>query len=112
MKFVRRIEDEVRSLVSDDKATEVWPGSSVSADSDLAAWIRKETWGHHACCTDKMGQASDPDAVVDGAFRVIGARRLRVVDASVFPEIPGTFIALPTYMISEKAADSILEDLP
>jgi choline dehydrogenase len=35
---------------------------------------------------------------------------LRVVDASVFPRIPGTFIVMPTYMISEKAADVILED--
>ena len=35
---------------------------------------------------------------------------LRVVDASVFPRIPGTFIALPTYMVSEKSPDVILAD--
>ena len=39
-----------------------------------------------------------------------GVDRLRVVDASVFPRIPGTFIVLPTYMVSEKAADVILAD--
>jgi choline dehydrogenase len=111
VKLVRRIEDQMRVDVSDDPVKEVWPGADVSADRDLAAWIRKETWGHHACCTDKMGQAGDASAVVDARFRVLGARGLRVVDASVFPEIPGTFIALPTYMLAEKAADVMLEDL-
>jgi choline dehydrogenase len=49
-------------------------------------------------------------AVVDSRFRVHGAEGLRVVDASVFPRIPGLFIAVPIYMISEKASDVILED--
>jgi choline dehydrogenase len=48
--------------------------------------------------------------VVDSAFRVHGAQRLRVVDASIFPRIPGFFIVTPIYMISEKAADVILAD--
>ncbi len=111
VKLVRRIEDQMRANVSDDQVKEIWPGAEMTADRDLAAWIRKETWGHHACCTDKMGQAGDASAVVDARFRVLGARGLRVVDASVFPEIPGTFIALPTYMLAEKAADVMLEDL-
>jgi len=45
--------------------------------------------------------------VLDGDFRVRGMTGLRVVDASVFPEIPGFFIALPIMMVSEKAADVI-----
>jgi choline dehydrogenase len=108
VKLVRRIATEMRALVPSDPVREVWPGDAKSSDADLAAWIRKESWGHHACCTSKMGRTDDPTAVVDSEFRVIGARGLRVVDASVFPEIPGTFIALPTYMIAEKAADAIL----
>ncbi len=111
VKLVRRIEEQMRADVSDDPVAEVWPGVGVKTDADLATWIRKETWGHHACCTDKMGDAGDASAVVDARFRVIGARGLRVVDASVFPEIPGTFIALPTYMLAEKAAAVMLEDL-
>jgi choline dehydrogenase len=55
-----------------------------------------------------MGRPSDPGAVVDSEFRVIGVENLRVVDASVFPRIPGFFIVTPTYMIAEKAADVIL----
>jgi choline dehydrogenase len=57
-----------------------------------------------------MGQRSDPMAVVDSNFRVHGTRNLRIVDASVFPRIPGYFIITPIFMISEKAADVILAD--
>ena len=49
-------------------------------------------------------------ACVDSRFRVHGTRGLRVVDASVFPRIPGFFIASAVYMIAEKAADAILQD--
>jgi len=47
-------------------------------------------------------------AVVDSKFRVYGTQNLRVVDASVFPYIPGFFIVVPVYMISEKASDDII----
>ena len=51
-----------------------------------------------------------PDGgVVDSQFRVHGLRNLRVVDASIFPRIPGYFIITSIYMIAEKAADVILE---
>jgi choline dehydrogenase-like flavoprotein len=48
--------------------------------------------------------------VLAGAFRVRGTRGLRVVDASVFPRIPGFFIASAVYIVAEKAADAILHD--
>ena len=48
--------------------------------------------------------------MVDGDFRVHGVSGLRVVDASVFPRIPGSFIACAVYMIAEKAADAIHRD--
>lgn len=110
VKLVRRIEVEMRSLVPRDPVKEILPGDDYQTDSDIARWISHESWGHHACCTSKMGVVDDPTTVVDSRFRVVGANRLRVVDVSVFPEIPGTFIALPTFMIAEKAADTILED--
>ncbi|MDX3672826.1 GMC oxidoreductase [Streptomyces europaeiscabiei] len=63
--------------------------------------------------TGRRGQAvaertDDPSAVVDSRFRVPGVDRLRIVDASVFPRIPGFFVATPIRMISQKASDVIL----
>jgi choline dehydrogenase len=49
-------------------------------------------------------------AVLDSKFRVRSVDGLRVVDASAFPKIPGLFVALPTFTMSEKAADVIIED--
>ena len=49
--------------------------------------------------------------MLDSRFRVHGTTGLRVVDASVFPRIPGYFIVSAVYMIAEKASDVILEDL-
>ncbi|KAM0810122.1 hypothetical protein AB5N19_10470 [Seiridium cardinale] len=87
--------------------TEVWPGTGVT-DEDLPDFVRNEAWGHHASCTNPIGPDSDPTAVLNSDFTVKGTQGLRVVDASVFPKIPGFYIAAPIYMISEKAADVIL----
>ena len=76
----------------------------------LSEFIKTRAWGHHASCTCRIGDPADKDVVLDSSFRVIGApgANLRVVDASVFPKIPGYFIVLPIYLIAEKAADVIL----
>ncbi len=52
-----------------------------------------------------MGPGSD--AVVDAALRVHGLRQLRVVDASVMPQITSANTNLPTIMLAEKAADLV-----
>jgi choline dehydrogenase len=89
---------------------EVWPADRVTTKQEMKDWIKKEAWGHHASCTCPIGGDNDPNAVLDSKFRVRGVDGLRVVDASVFPKIPGFYLVLPTYMISEKAADAILAD--
>ena len=48
-------------------------------------------------------------AVLDSSFRVRGVKRLRVVDASALPHIPGFFPVASIIMIDEKAGDVILE---
>ena len=89
---------------------ELAPGPEVATEEQIAAHVRDNAWGHHASCTCKIGRADDPTAVLDSSFRVLGTKNLRVVDASVFPRIPGFFVVTPVYMISEKASDVILAD--
>lgn len=91
-------------------AREVIPGPAASTRDDLRRFVRDEAWGHHACGTARIGPDHDPHAVLDGDFRVRGVRGLRVVDASVFPRIPGFFIASAVYIISEKAGDVLLRE--
>lgn len=83
---------------------------SVIPDSD-AAWeqyVRDNTTvAYHHAGTCRMGERSDPAAVVDRGLRVIGAERLRVVDASVMPVVTSSNTYVPTVTIAEKAADLI-----
>jgi choline dehydrogenase len=87
---------------------EVHPGPAVQTREQLRTFVANEAWGHHASCTARIGPSGDPLAVVDSELRVHGVPRLRVVDASVFPRIPGFFIVTPTYMVSEKASDLLI----
>ena len=91
---------------------EIWPRpeDKVVDEDSIRRFITREAWGHHASCSCPIGADNDPMAVLDSRFRVRGTRNLRVVDASIFPRIPGVFIATNIYMISEKASDVITED--
>ncbi|KAJ5933516.1 hypothetical protein N7454_005845 [Penicillium verhagenii] len=89
---------------------EVLPGKDVASTEEIQNYIMDTAWGHHASCTCPIGTDEDPMAVLDSKFRVRGVNGLRVVDASVYPRIPGTFTAVSTYMVSEKAAEEILSD--
>jgi choline dehydrogenase len=109
VKSIRQIMDE--PLAKRHVQQEALPGAALQSDEAIGDFVKNEAWGHHASCSNKIGVAGDPSAVVDSRFRVIGTKNLRVVDASVFPYIPGFFIITPTYMISEKASDVILEDV-
>lgn len=86
-------------------ANEEVPGDAVP-DAKLPEFVRNNAWGHHASCTCRIGRRED-GGVVSSDFKVHGVERLRVVDASVFPRIPGYFIVSAVYMIGEKAADVI-----
>lgn len=106
VELARRISRRLGDIV----AEELVPGAHVQTRAQLAQFVRDEAWGHHASCTCKIGSEDDPTSVLDGDFRVRGVEGLRVVDASVFPAIPGFFIASAVYMVSEKASDVILRD--
>lgn len=85
---------------------EIFPGSGAATEQDLKASIRKGAGTfHHACGTCRMG--SDEGAVVDAQLRVRGIERLRVIDASVLPDIVGANINACVIMVAEKASDQI-----
>jgi choline dehydrogenase-like flavoprotein len=106
IKFVRRLTAPL--IEQGIIAEEEYPGTALQSDQELRDYVRYNAWGHHASCTCPIGSDNDPMAVLDGDFRVRGIKGLRVVDASVFPRIPGFFIVSSIYMIGEKAADVIL----
>ncbi len=101
IRFVRTLTQPLKEsgLLAEEEA----PGDN----ADLKSFVRDQAWGHHAYCTCAIGPR-DAGGVLDSQFRVHGTKGLRVVDASVFPRIPGFFIVTPVYMIAEKAADVIL----
>jgi 4-pyridoxate dehydrogenase len=91
-------------------AAEFFPGPQCQSDDEIDAHIRKTSITvHHPCGTCRMG--IDEASVVDPALRVRGVERLRVVDASVMPDLICGNINAAVMMIAEKAADMI-RDLP
>ena len=93
-----------------EKSPSVPPiSTTVTSDEALTAFVRDQAWGHHASCTCPIG-ARENGGVLSSDFKVHGTKGLRVVDASVFPRIPGLFIVAAVYIIGEKAADVIAAD--
>lgn len=90
-------------------AAEEIPGPEVQTDAQIAEFVRDNCWGHHASCSCPIGPV-DQGGVLDSRLRVHGTTGLRIADASVFPKIPGFFIASAVYMIGEKAAEMVLQD--
>jgi 4-pyridoxate dehydrogenase len=88
------------------RGIETSPGEKVKSDDEIDAWIRATAiTAHHPCGTCVMGIG--PDAVTDPELRVRGVERLRVVDASVMPDLVSAHINACVLMIAEKASDLI-----
>ena len=87
--------------------------AELASDQALDAWLLLNVkTSYHNTGTCKMGPASDPMAVVDQYCRVHGLERLRVVDASVMPDIVRATTNATAIMIGERAADLIKEQTP
>ena len=86
---------------------EIGPGSEAQTNDELNEYIKSNAeTAYHPCGTLKMGV--DDMAVVDENLKVKGIQNLRVVDASIIPEIPSANLNAPTLMIAEKASDIII----
>lgn len=90
---------------------EISPGSNVQSDAEIDAFVRAHAeTAYHPCGTCAMG--FDEMAVVDSEGRVHGLESLRVVDASLMPQVVTGNLNAPTIMIAEKIADLIREREP
>ncbi|KAB8288833.1 hypothetical protein EYC80_010736 [Monilinia laxa] len=88
---------------------ESFPGVNVTTDAQILEGIRQSALTvYHTAATNAMGNASDPNAVVDSEAKVIGVQNLRVVDASAFPFLPPGHPQSTVYAFAEKIADLIL----
>jgi len=75
-------------------------------DRELDAWIAAHlTTSAHLCGSARLGQADDPDAVVDPDCRVIGVDALRVVDAAVIPHVPRSNTNVAVTALAERIAE-------
>ncbi|MCA9878136.1 MAG: GMC family oxidoreductase N-terminal domain-containing protein [Thermomicrobiales bacterium] len=117
-----RLRDGVRRLIAlarhqaftdatDAIALHGWPGVAASpalTDQEIDDWMRAtvaDTW--HIVGTCRMGAPDDPQSVVDPHCRVRGVAGLRVIDASIMPEVPRANTHLSCLMIAEKMADEL-----
>jgi 5-(hydroxymethyl)furfural/furfural oxidase len=100
----------VRDAIIRNKISEAPPLDAMMADDGLLEdYVRSTAMGiKHLSCTCRMGQDDDPKAVTHTDGRVKGVGGLRVVDASVMPNLPRCNTNLTTLMIGEKMADKIL----
>ena len=94
----------VRNLIADGPTIE-----DLADESVVKEWIRSTVLGHwHATSTCRMGAPGDPGAVTDSSARVYGVSGLRVCDASIMPMVPCANTNIPTIMVGEKIAATIL----
>ncbi len=105
LKILRKILQALAPYVVE----EVDPGAKASTDEELLGFCRQRgSTIYHLTSTCRMG--SDPLAVVDARLRLRGIDGLRVVDASVVPDLVSGNTNTAVIMIAEKASEMILED--
>jgi len=88
------------------RGEEVTPGAGARTDAEILEFLRNSAGtNYHPCCSCRMG--SDELAVVDAQARVRGVKNLRIIDASILPQIVSGNLNAPVIMMAEKLADQI-----
>jgi choline dehydrogenase len=111
MKLMRKLMrmPELASYIEREEA----PGETVQSDDALLDFARHNgSTAFHLISTCRMGPRTDATAVVDDQLRVHGTQALRIVDASIMPNMPSANTGASTMMIAEKGADLILGHPP
>jgi len=92
---------------------EVQPGKEASTDEKIDEFVReKSETEYHPSCTCRMGDPTQNDTVVGPDGKVVGIDGLRVIDASVMPQIASGNLNAPTIMIAERMADMVKNKPP
>ena len=104
--FKRAREVAAQKPLDPYRGAETSPGDTVKTDAEIDAWLKKTViTAHHPASSCPMGTTHD--CVLDPEMRVLGAERLRVVDASAMPDLVSAHINATVLMMAEKAADMI-----
>ncbi len=103
----------IRNVIAQDAWTpyrgeEVMPGPQYQTDGEILEFLRENAGtNYHPCCSCRMG-TDQATSVVDARARVHGFDNLRVVDASIMPEIVSGNLNAPVIMMAERVSDFIL----
>ena len=93
------------------RSPELAPGGAVQTREHLRTYIKQGLGtAYHPVGTCRMGAVDDSNAVVGPNLKLIGSDNIRVIDASVMPEIVAGNTNAPTMMIAEKGAETVLQE--
>jgi len=108
---MERLEEGYRRAVevaNDDKVRRLCGGKTLRVPEDLQAAIRAVEYSvPHVVGTCAMGPTTEAGGVVDTSGRVHGTERLSIVDASIMPDVPSSFVHFPVIMLAERLSERI-----
>ena len=99
--------------IAGQRALDGFRGPEINQQVSIDEFIERTAWTvHHPLGTCKMGPDTDELVMVDPEMRVHSAENLRVIDASIFPDMLGGNINAPTMAFADRAADLMMGNAP